>query len=233
LSSAHRAEATILLVEDEPGYVDLLSISLTSRGYDVVVARDGASALIAADRTDPDVTVLDLGLPDVDGLEVCRHLRRTIRTPIVVVTADGAEARKVSALTEGADDYITKPFSVPELLARIRVALRHRRLLAQAIDGGALVLGDLTVDTDARLALVAGEALALEAKGYALLEVLARNAGRVMTHAQLLQSVWGSAGTQTALRTTIAQLRRKLGAGPQRPVIEAHPGVGYRLHVPR
>src|SRR4051812_13651295 len=146
LSSSPPHDATILLVEDEQGYVELLSLTLASRGYEVVVARDGATALVAADRAAPDVTVLDLGLPDVDGIEVCRHLRRTMRTPIVVVTADGAEARKVTALNEGADDYITKPFSIPELHARIRVALRHRRLLAHAIDARVLTLGDLTVD---------------------------------------------------------------------------------------
>jgi two-component system KDP operon response regulator KdpE len=232
LSNFRSPEATVLLVEDEPGYVDLLSISLEARGYAVLVARDGAAALVAADRGSPDVTILDLGLPDVDGIEVCRHLRRSSHTPIVVVTADGAEARKVQALTEGADDYITKPFSMPELMARVRVALRHRRLLARLVDGGLLRLGDLTMDTDAHTAAVGVSPIGLAAKEFALLEFLLRNAGSVMTHQQLFDRVWGGESSLVTLRSHVAQLRRKIGEGPGRPRIEGHPRIGYRLHLP-
>ena len=231
LSSSLPREATVLLVDDEPGYVTLLSVSLESRGYEVVVARDGAEALVAADENSPDITILDLGLPDVDGIEVCRHLRRSTRTPILVVTADGADARKVEALTQGADDYITKPFSMPELLARIRVALRHRQLLARLVDGGVLRLGDLTMDTDAHVVSVAGKSVSLAAKEFALLEFLLRNAGSVMTHRQLLDRVWGKDGSAVTLRSHATQLRRKIGEGPGRPVIEGHPRIGYRLHL--
>jgi len=225
-------EAVVLVVEDEPGYVTLLSAGLESRGYAVVVARTGAEALDATDRFAPDVTILDLGLPDVDGLQVCRHLRRASRNPILVVTADGAEERKVQALTDGADDYVTKPFSLPELFARVRVALRHRRLLARAVDGGLLRLGALRMDTEAHGVSVRGAPVAVAAKEYVVLELLLRNAGRVVTHQQLLDLGWDGDGNTGALRTQIAKLRKKLGRGGDVPVIEGHPGVGYRLHLP-
>jgi len=232
LSSFPQPEAVVLLIEDEPGYVTLLSTGLASRGYEVIVARTGSDALHAADHSSPDVTILDLGLPDVDGIEVCRHLRRFSRTPILVVTADGADDRKVRALTEGADDYITKPFSMPELLARVRVALRHRRMLARVVDDGLLRLGGLSVDTEAHAVFVDGEPVPLAAKEFALLQLLLRNAGSVLTHEQLRDYVWGGEGSPAALRTHITKLRQKIGQGDGRPVIEGHPGVGYRLELP-
>jgi len=229
LCDSRQPDATVLLIEDEPGYVTLLSTGLESRGYRVVVARTGSEALGLADQHAPDVTILDLGLPDVDGLQVCRHLRRFTRNPIIVVTADGAEGRKVQALTEGADDYITKPFSMPELLARIRVALRHRRLLARVVDDGRLRLGELVMDTEAHTAAVGAQSVELAAKEFAVLELLLRNAGSVLTHKQLLDYCWDGNATPGALRTHVAKLRKKLGTGDEIPVIEAHPGVGYRL----
>jgi two-component system KDP operon response regulator KdpE len=203
LSSSQPAEAVVLLIEDEPGYVTLLSVALEARGYEVIVARTGAEALVAADRTSPDVTILDLGLPDVDGVEVCRHLRRSTRTPILVVTADGADDRKVRALMEGADDYITKPFSTPELLARIRVAIRHRRLIARLVDDDLLRLGDLAVDTGAHVARIAGQQLSLGAKEFGVLAFLLRNAGSVMTHRQILDTVWNRDASVISLGPTL------------------------------
>ena len=231
MSNSQQPEAVVLLIEDEPGYVTLLSTGLESRGYRVVVARTGAEALTASEQSSPDVTILDLGLPDVDGIDVCRHLRRFSRTPILVVTADGADDRKVEALTEGADDYITKPFSMPELLARIRVALRHRRLLARVVDDGLLRLGELAIDTEAHTAFVAGTPLTLAAKEFALLQLLLRNAGSVLTHRQLIDYVWAKDGSPVGLRTLVAKVRQKLGQGPGVPVIEGRPGVGYRLEL--
>ena len=223
-----RPEAVVLVIEDEPGYVTLLSAGLEPR-YAVVVARTGTEALSAADEHDPDVTILDLGLPDVDGMQVCRHLRRFSRNPIIVVTADDEQDRKIQALTEGADDYVVKPFSMAELLARVRVALRHRRLLARVVDDGLLRLGQLSMDTAAHVVVIAGRAVDLTPKEYAVLELLLRNAGSVLTHDQLLRCCWEGEPNPTALRTHVAKLRRKLAEGDGVPTIEAHVGVGYRL----
>lgn len=232
MSSVKNPEAVVLLIENEPGYVTLLQTALEARGYGVVVARTGHQALTAADECAPDVTILDLGLPDIDGLVVCRHLRHSTSNPILVVSADRAEDRKVQALIGGADDYITKPFSMEELLARIRVALRHRRVLARAVDDGLLRLGELSIDTAGHAAFLGSAPVALAAKEFAVLELLLRNAGSVLTHQQLLTYAWGSAGKPQALRTHVAKLRQKLGQGAGVPVLEGHPGVGYRLYLP-
>ena len=224
-------EPVILVIEDEPGYRTILDVALSARGYEVLLVGDGASALRAVNERNVDLTVLDLGLPDVDGVELCRHLRRFLRTPIVVVTADGAEDRKVSALDEGADDYVTKPFSMPELLARVRAQLRHRQMVAGLADEGLFRLGPLAIDTGAHEARLDGAPLALTRKEFALLELFARNAGRVLTHRQLLTQVWGSGGSIDTLRTHVTRLRSKLGDEPGGPRIEVHPGVGYRLRV--
>ena len=221
----------MLVVDDEPGYLELLETSLSARGYQVLLARDGAEALEVATEQTPDVTILDLGLPDVDGVDVCRHLRRFIRTPIVVLTADGAEDRKVLALDAGADDYVTKPFSMPELLARLRVQVRHRQLLADLVDDEELHLGDLRLDPSAREAMVGDHLLALTRKEYALLDFFARNAGRVLTHQQLLHHVWGAGASMDTLRTHVTRLRAKLAEASSAATIEGRPGVGYRLRV--
>src|SRR6202022_803680 len=141
---------------------------------------------------DPAVVILDLGLPDLDGIEVCRRMREWSQSPIIVVTADGAEDRKILALDEGADDYITKPFSMPELLARVRVAVRHRRALAAIVDHQYIEVGSLRIDVAGHTATIEGEELELRRKLFALLVVLARNAGSVMTHRTLVDQVWGS-----------------------------------------
>jgi two-component system KDP operon response regulator KdpE len=218
-------------VEDDPAMAHVVVAALEGRGYAVDVARDGRSALRDASVLEPDVIVLDLGLPDVDGVEVCRQLRRWTATPILVLSADGDELRKVAALDEGADDYVTKPFSMLELLARLRVALRHRQMADLQPDPNAVELGSLRVDTAGHRATLEGEPLTLTRKEFALLAVLARNSGRVLTHTTLLTKVWGSADDAkiATLRVHVTQLRRKLGSGPGRPELRSEPGVGYRL----
>jgi two-component system KDP operon response regulator KdpE len=186
-----------------------------------------------ASEVEPDLVLLDLGLPDMHGLEVCRRLRRWMRNPILVVTVDDGEGRKVEILDEGADDYITKPFSFPEMLARVRVALRHREAIARAYEPTTIMVGDLVVDEAAHAAMIGDVRIALTRKEFALLALLARSAGRVLSHATLLSEVWGVEAVDRVeyLRTHITQLRRKLGTGSAHPSIVSEPGVGYRLVV--
>jgi two-component system KDP operon response regulator KdpE len=213
---------------------EIVATALRARGHEVDIATTGEAALRAVSLNEVDVVILDLGLPDIDGVEVCLRLRRWFRNPILVLSADGDEQRKVAALEGGADDYVTKPFSMPELLARLGVALRHRAAVATAIDPVAMSLGDLRLDEGAHAATIDGAPLRLARKEFALLAVLARNPGRVLTHRWLLTRVWGttdSAKTET-LRVHVNQLRRKLGEGPRRPKVLTEPGVGYRLVQP-
>jgi two-component system KDP operon response regulator KdpE len=220
-------------VEDDPSTSAVVGDALAERGYQVTTAATGHDALDAAASQRPDIVVLDLGLPDIDGIDVCRSIRVWSTNPIVVLSADGAEDRKVAALDAGADDYVTKPFSMPELLARLRVAERHRDLVARTVEDVVVRVGDLAIDTAAREVAIAGEALTLTRREHDLLELLARNAGRVLTHGVLLSQVWGrrGGGTET-LRVHVTQLRHKLGTGPDRPVIVSDPGTGYRLLLP-
>jgi two-component system KDP operon response regulator KdpE len=233
-SASRATDASILVVDDEPALLRALALTLEAEGYRVATASDGRSALDAASEQEPDVVVLDLGLPDLDGIEVCRHLRRWSSVPLIVLTADGAEDRKVTALDQGADDYLTKPFSLPELLARVRVALRHRRQLAGVVDDDRIDVGDTTVDIAAHVASAGGVPIELTRKEFALLAVLARNRGRLLTYGRLLEVVWGLPPTSDTqpLRTHVSLLRKKLGEGRLRPRIENEPGVGYRLVVP-
>jgi two-component system KDP operon response regulator KdpE len=198
------------------------------------VATTGREALRLASICEPDVVLLDLRLPDIDGAEVCVQLRRWFRNPIVVLSADGDEDRKVGALDAGADDYVTKPFSMPELLARLRVALRHRQAVAAALDPAELTIGDLRVDTAAHVATVDGGALRLARKEFALLAVLARNCGRLLTHSYLVSHIWGRSDLDKtqALRGLVTQLRKELGVGPSRPRVVTDAGIGYRLIAP-
>ena len=225
----------ILVVDDEPAIVRALKAALSARGYDVLTANTGNGAvdLIAVEA--PDLVILDLGLPDVDGVEVARRVRGWSDVPIVVLSAEGSDERKVLALDVGADDYVTKPFSLPELLARVRVALRHH---AAASGGGAeqavLVVGDLVIDIPHHAVTVRGREVDLTPKEFAFLAVLARHPGRVLTHRTILQHVWGPEyGTETQyLRVYASQLRRKLQDDPARPRLVTEPGVGYRLVDP-
>jgi two-component system KDP operon response regulator KdpE len=225
--------ARILVVDDEPQIGRLLKTSLGARGYAVAVASDGQAALEMAARWRPDLILLDLGLPIIDGLEVCRQVREWSQVPIIVLTVRDAEQDKVAALDLGADDYLTKPFGTDELLARIRVALRHAARLS-ATEEPVRHFDDLTIDLARRLVIVRGQEVHLTPREYELLRVLATQAGKVLTHRMLLRAVWGSAYEQDAptLRVFVTQLRRKIEADPSHPAhILTEPGIGYRFHI--
>ncbi len=222
---------SVLVVEDDPGMAEILASALRARGHEVQVAATGRECLRMASLVEPDLVVLDLGLPDIDGADVCRQLRRWFLNPIVVLSADADEGRKVAALDGGADDYVTKPFSMPELLARLRVAARHRQAVAAALGPAAVTIGDLRIDTTAHTAAVDGRPLHLARKEFALLALLSRNSGRLFTHSELVAHLWGrpDAPKTEAVRGLVAQLRKKLGDGPARPQIVTDAGLGYRI----
>jgi two-component system, OmpR family, KDP operon response regulator KdpE len=224
---------TILVIEDTPAIGRALRAALEARGYRAVVATTGQQGIDAAATNDPAAIILDLGLPDMDGTEVCTRIRSWSDVPIIVLTVDDSEYRKVETLDIGADDYVTKPFSMPELMARLRVALRHRELVAAVIDPAVTRVGDVVVDTGARTVVADGRPVELTRKEFGLLEVLARNPGKVVTHGAILGRVWGAeAGSSETLRVHVTSLRKKLGEGADRPRIQADPGVGYRLVLP-
>lgn len=231
-SDAHDSGALVLMVEDEPQVARFLRTGLVAQGYRVVEAATAKEALREAAAWVPDVVLLDLGLPDRDGLTVIADLRTYSRAPILVLSARGQESAKVLALDAGADDYLTKPFGFPELLARLRVALRHAARASPAAPEGRFELRDLIVDLDARRVMVGGEVVKLTPIEYRLLAVLVRHAGKVVTHRQLLEEVWGpkSADERQYLRVYMTHLRRKLERGRGGPpVFETEAGVGYRL----
>ena len=225
------APPLVLVVEDEAQILKFLRAALTSHGYRYVEARTGEEGLRQAATRSPDVIVLDLGLPDLDGLEVTRKLREWSRTPVVVLSARGRERDKIAALDAGADDYVTKPFGIGELLARLRVALRHGATSGTE-DGGRVEIGDLMIAPQKRLVTRSDDEVHLTPIEYRLLTALARYPGRVMTHEQLLREVWGPGYTDQKhyLRVYMAQLRHKLEKDPARPrYLMNEPGVGYRL----
>ncbi|MBC9713246.1 response regulator [Streptomyces sp. TRM66268-LWL] len=223
----------VLVVDDEPQIVRALVINLKARKYEVDAAADGASALQLAAARHPDVIVLDLGLPDMDGVDVIRGLRGWTRVPILVLSARHSSDEKVEALDAGADDYVTKPFGMDELLARLRAAVRRAEPVAGAGDDDVTVdTGDFTVDLAAKKVHREGRDVRLTPTEWHLLEVLVRNTGRLVSQKQLLQEVWGpSYGTETNyLRVYMAQLRRKLEADPSHPKhFITEPGMGYRF----
>jgi two-component system KDP operon response regulator KdpE len=221
----------ILLVDDEAAIQRTVGPLLRSRGYDVEIAGTGAQALTMTADGKPDLVVLDLGLPDLEGTEVCRRIRQQSSVPIVVLSARGAEADKVNALDLGADDYVTKPFGPEELLARIRVALR-RVTAADKEETGLFRAGDLTIDYDRRRVLRAGAEIRLTPKEFELLTLLARNHDRVLTHRAILKAVWGPNAVEQPehLWTLVAQLRKKIEPDPANPrYLLSEPWVGYRL----
>jgi two-component system KDP operon response regulator KdpE len=228
------ANVRILLVDDEEAIARAVGTALRTRGYLVDVATNAAEALDHAVRHTVDVIILDLGLPDLDGLEICRRLREWSNTPIIVLTVEDAEERKVSALDAGADDFVTKPFSMPELLARVRVALRHRPGRDDA-DVPVFEVGDLRVDLATHTVTIDGGAVDLTPKEFDFLAFLARHPGRVHTHRSILKAVWGPEyGTETQyLRVYVSQLRKKLRDDPLAPRLVTEPGVGYRIVDPR
>jgi two-component system KDP operon response regulator KdpE len=222
-------EPTILVVEDEVAIRRFLRAALVNQGYRLFEADTGADALQATATRQPDVVILDLGLPDMDGLEVIRRLREWTSIPIIVLSARGQERDKVTALDAGADDYVSKPFGPEELLARIRAALRRRALRDNA--EVVFAVGDLKVDLARRQVSLADRAVHMTPIEYSLLATLVRHAGKVLTHRQLLREVWGpNASDAHVLRVHMAQLRRKLEAEPANPrYVLTEPGVGYRL----
>jgi two-component system KDP operon response regulator KdpE len=224
----------ILIVEDEAQMRRFLRTSLANQGYRIVEATTGEEALVRARAHNPELVLLDLGLPDLEGIEVCRRLREWMHAPIVIVSARGQEDDKVRALDEGADDYLTKPFGTKELMARIRVALRHGARAGAASAEPVLVVGELRIDLDKRTVNVAGAEVHLTPIEYKLLAVLMKNAGKVLTHRQLLKEVWGPAYAEHTqyLRVYMTQLRHKLERDAARPkYLQTEPGVGYRLRA--
>jgi two-component system KDP operon response regulator KdpE len=222
----------VLVVDDEPQIVRALRINLSARGYSVLTAHDGTTALKAAAEGKPDVVVLDLGLPDVDGTEVIAGLRGWTTVPIIVLSARVDSADKVEALDAGADDYVTKPFGMDELLARLRAAVRR----SAVVEGEDAVVetASFTVDLAAKKVRRAGVEVHLTPTEWGLLEILARNRGRLVAQKQLLQEVWGPAYAKEThyLRVYLAQLRRKLEPEPARPRhLVTEPGMGYRFEL--
>jgi two-component system, OmpR family, KDP operon response regulator KdpE len=222
----------VLVIEDEPQMRRFLKTTLKAHNYQVVEAGSAREGLAQVAGRNPEVILLDLGLPDRDGLEVTREIRRSAATPIIVISARGQEQDKVTALDLGADDYLTKPFAAPELLARIRVALRHRALLPGTQPESVFHAGELRVDLQRRQVFRGDSEAHLTPTEYKLLAALIRHAGRVITHRQLLQEVWGPSYVEQShyLRVYMAQLRHKLERDSTRPrLLITEPGVGYRL----
>lgn len=222
----------LLLIEDEAPMAKVLIASLSARGYRVVRAATGEEGLILCAMELPRIVVLDLGLPDIDGLEVCRRIREWSEVPIVVLTADGSEGRKVHALDGGADDYVTKPFSMPELMARIRTALRHGDKRPEPQDA-VLSVGTLSIDRSRHEVSLSGRRIDLTPKEFQFLALLAEHPGRVLTHRSILEKIWGPSGTRHTeyVRVFAAQLRKKLDDDPKAPRLVTEPGVGYRIVV--
>lgn len=221
----------ILVIEDEQPIRKFLRVSLEAHGYRMHEAVTAAQGLQAAAAEPPDAVILDLGLPDQDGLAVLARLREWSRVPVIVLSARGREADKVLALDSGADDYLTKPFGVDELLARLRVALRHAQATTQA-DDAEFTVGELRVNLATRRVFVGAGEVHLTPTEYRLLTVLVRHAGKVVTHRQLLREVWGpdSVEENQYLRVYLGQLRRKIERDPTRPrYLLTELGVGYRL----
>jgi two-component system KDP operon response regulator KdpE len=226
----------ILIVEDDPQMRRLLRTTLKGHGYPITEALTASEAVSLATQHLPDLVLLDLGLPDGDGIAVTRRLREWSSVPIIVLSARGRERDKVEALDAGADDYLTKPFGTGELLARIRVALRHAAVRADAPSDPSIVIGALVIDPLKRVVTQRGSEVHLTPIEYRLLLHLARNLDRVLTHRQILGEVWGPGhASQTEyLRVFMLQLRRKLELDPARPqLIVTEPGVGYRMREPR
>jgi two-component system KDP operon response regulator KdpE len=221
---------TILVIEDTPGIGRALRAALEARDYEVVLALTGNDGIEAAAVNDPAAVILDLGLPDMDGTDVCRRIRSWSDVPVIVLTVDDTERRKVEALDLGADDYVTKPFSMPELLARLRVALRRPRGNVVVPDAE-LEVGDVVVDLAHHRVTVGGRRVDLTPKEFDFLALLARYPGRVLTHRTILQEVWGPEyGSETQyLRVYASQIRKKLADDPGSPRLVTEPGVGYRL----
>jgi two-component system KDP operon response regulator KdpE len=219
----------VLVIDDEPQIRRLLTVTLEANAYRVLTAASGQEGLVLAAQHRPELVVLDLGLPDISGQEVLRRLREWSSAPVIILSVEDDEAGKVAALDSGADDYVTKPFNTAELLARLRVALRHA---SKPDEAAVFQSGQLVVDLATRRVTVAGREVKLTVTEYNLLRLLVRHAGRVLTHRHILRDVWGQGHEKDThyLRVYIAHLREKIQADASRPqLITTEPGVGYRL----
>jgi two-component system KDP operon response regulator KdpE len=225
---------TLLMVDDDPAHRRTLAIALAARGYELIEAEDGKGARSAVEVRRPDLVLLDLGLPDIDGVELCRHLHIWPAAPIIIVSADADDERMLQAFAVGADDYVVKPVNLDVLAARIAVHLRRADQVAHAIEPSLLTVGDVRVDLTAHAVLIGDEELTLRPQQFTVLTVLMRNVGRLVTH-DLLARALGTVGDDTprnAVRISIHRLRAALGSGPDRPQIVTERHVGYRLVEP-
>ena len=219
----------ILIVDDEPQITRVLRTSLQSNGHEVTVAKDGVEALALFLKAQPELVITDLAMPGMDGIELTKEIRARSVVPIIVLSVRNQDAAKVSALDEGADDYITKPFSIQELLARVRV--QARRAVSKEVQSSQIELGDFHIDVERHQVLVREVEVHLTPKEFDLMVYFARNADRVLTHKILLKAVWGAAGAEQPeyVRVLVAQLRKKIEAGGDPQYILSEPWVGYRL----
>lgn len=227
-------EPLILIVDDEKSICKFLRVSIETQGYKCIDTDNGSSALMLSVSQNPDILILDLGLPDMDGIEVIKKLRTMSQIPIIIISARGRDREKVEALDAGADDYLTKPFSVTELLARIRVILRHKFFneMQQNSESEMFKIKDLVIDTDKHRIWIDNDEIRLTPTEYKVLVLLAKNHGKVLTHKFITENIWGSIGTDDtqSLRVCMGNLRRKLGEDPAQPkYIITEIGVGYRL----
>jgi len=223
----------ILLIEDEVAISNFISTILTSNGYHVIKAQTGKEAIALAASHSPDLILLDLGLPDIDGIEVLKKIRTWSSVPIIVVSARGHEREKVEALDLGADDYITKPFGTSELLARIRTEVRHSQKIRSDnnLETGKVTIGGLTIDLDKRIVKVDDREVHLTPIEYKIIVLLSKNIGKVLTHDYIIKEIWGPyVNENQALRVNMANIRRKIEANPAEPkYIVTEVGVGYRM----
>ena len=218
----------ILVVDDEPQIKRMLRTSLQSSGYEVILAANGIEGLEMFESKQPDLVISDLAMPEMNGLELTQSIRRIAQTPIIVLSVRDTDAMKISALDEGADDYLTKPFSMPELLARVRA---HLRRIPEPATASHIEIGDFIIDVDAHTASVRGNPIHLTPKEFDLLLLFASSPGRVLTHKVLLRSIWGPTGEDQPeyLRVLVAGLRKKIERGSEPKYIESEPWVGYRF----
>jgi two-component system response regulator RegX3 len=230
-------ETTVLVVEDEDSFIDALTIGLKREGFRVQVARDGAEALVLFDAVHPDLVLLDVMLPKISGIDVCRQIRTKSKVPIIMVTAKGSEIDTVVGLEVGADDYVTKPYRLRELVARIRAVLRRTPGDEQPVlSGEALEVGDVSLDPERHEVLIRGEEVSLPLKEFELLGLLLENAGRVLTRETLIDRVWGAdyVGDTKTLDVHIKRLRAKVEVEPSQPArIVTIRGLGYKYEVPK
>ncbi len=231
-------ETTVLVVEDEDSFIEALTVGLKREGFLVKIARDGAQAIDEFDAVDPDLVLLDVMLPKLSGIDVCRHIRTKSKVPIIMVTAKGSEIDTVVGLEVGADDYVSKPYRLRELVARMRAVLRRTTKDREAADDGGEVLevGDVRMDAERHEVMIRGEAVQLPLKEFELLEILLENAGRVLTRDTLIDRVWGTdyVGDTKTLDVHVKRLRSKVESDPSSPSrIVTIRGLGYKFDAPR